>query len=373
MNKYKEIFAFFQKKYVRITFKIILYGFAAYGFILTAAYFAVKLHLTDDPGVVDKNDRYFQEMAEKYKKNNGVKYKTPDNEAVVYYKIAVLHQYAPLNANLILHTFNKTKNVELAQRMFDAINVHLQNNKDYLRQLEEADKLKIKSLEKFDTNLFSWMNMEEWRDYKIIMQKEYKLLDSVGRLTGVEPRLIAAMLTAEQIRLFDNNREAYKKWIGPLKILSVQSKFSWGVTGIKPETAMKIEKFIKTDTSVFYPGKKYEHLLDFRTQDIDKERFDRLTDFHNHYYSYLYAAMNIRMLVSQWKKAGYDITDRPEIIATLFNVGFEASKPKPNPRVGGSGIMIKGTRYTFGAVAYEFYYSGELTDLLPYWKNRIID
>ncbi|MCA1918339.1 MAG: hypothetical protein LDL38_02965, partial [Flavobacterium piscis] len=191
MNKYKEILAFFQKKYVRITFKIILYGFAAYGFILTAAYFAVKLHLTDDPGVVDKNDRYFQEMAEKYKKNNGVKYKTPDNEAVVYNKIAVLHQYAPLNANLILHTFNKTKNVELAQRMFDAVNVHLQNNKDYLRQLEEADKLKIKSLEKFDTNLFSWMNMEEWRDYKIIMKKEYKLLDSVGRLTGVEPRLIA--------------------------------------------------------------------------------------------------------------------------------------------------------------------------------------
>jgi hypothetical protein len=40
--------------------------------------------------------------------------------------------------------------------------------------------------------------------------------------------------------------------------------------------------------------------------------------------------------------------------------------------VGGSGINIKGQRYSFGSVAYEFYYSGELFDLFPF-KNAKFD
>jgi len=368
-----KIKSFFNRKYIRIPLTLIVLGFAAYGFVLTAAYFAVKLHLTDDPGGVDYNDRYYKDMADKYADTGSINYSVPKNEAAVYYKIAILYQYAPLNAQFILNTFNKTKNIELAEKMFDAVNVHLQKNENYLKQSEQAARIRTNYQDKYDSNLFRWMNMEEWSDYKIIMNKEVKLLDSVGKITGIEPRLIVAMVSAEQIRLFDNNREAYKKWIGPLKILSVQSKFSWGVTGIKPETAMKIEKFLKSDTSVFYLGEKYSNMLDFKTADHEKERFDRLTDFHNHFYSYLYAALNIRMIIEQWKRAGYDITQQPEILATLFNLGFEVSKPKPNPRVGGSGIIIKGKRYTFGTIAYEFYFSGELIDLFPYWEKRWIE
>ena len=40
--------------------------FALVGFGLTAGYFAVKFHLTNDPGVVDRNDRYFQEIQDRY-------------------------------------------------------------------------------------------------------------------------------------------------------------------------------------------------------------------------------------------------------------------------------------------------------------------
>jgi len=373
MKIVNKIIAFYKRKYIRIPITLIILGFAAYGFVLTAAFFAVKWNLTYDPGAVAHNDRYYADMADKYADTGSLKYQIPDNKAAVYYKIAILYQYAPLNAELILNTFNKTGNILLAESMFDAVNAHLLDNKNYQKQIDDVSNLKLNFTEKYDSNLFRWMNMEEWRDYRIIMNKEVKLLDSVGKLTGIEPRLITAMVSAEQIRLFDNNREAYKKWIGPLKILSVQSKFSWGVTGIKPETAMKIEKFLKTDTSVFYLGKKFEHLLDFKTTATDQERFDRLTDFHNHYYSYLYAALNIRMLLMQWKRAGYDLAKRPEILATLFNLGFEVSKPKPNPRVGGSGIIIKGKRYTFGTIAYEYYYSGELIDLFPFWEKPWIE
>jgi hypothetical protein len=70
--------------------------------------------------------------------------------------------------------------------------------------------------------------------------------------------------------------------------------------------------------------------------------------------------------VVQWQKAGQDISDRPEILATLFNIGLQNSKPKSNPQVGGSKITIDGNDYVFGSLAYEFYYSGDLINEFPY-------
>jgi hypothetical protein len=201
---------------------------------------------------------------------------------------------------------------------------------------------------------------------KAAVSKDAKVIDSVAKLTGVNARIISAVLIAEQIRLFDSRREAFKKWIAPLKMLTTESTFSWGVTGIKDFTAKSIEHNLVDKSSVFYSGKAYEHLLDFRTSNLDEERFERITNVKNHYYAYLYSALCIKQLDTQWKNAGYDLTDRPEIMATLYNVGFNFSVPKKEPQVGGSTIDIKGRKYTFGLLAYEYYYSGEMADLFPY-------
>ena len=73
----------------------------------------------------------------------------------------------------------------------------------------------------------------------------------------------------------------------------------------------------------------------------------------------------------QWERAGFPIDTRPEIIATLFNIGFDASVPKENPVVGGSEVLIKNNYYSFGAISYDFYYSGELFDLFPFNTNKL--
>jgi hypothetical protein len=99
-------------------------------------------------------------------------------------------------------------------------------------------------------------------------------------------------------------------------------------------------------------------------------RLSRLVQFKNHYYSYLYADIFLKQMKMQWERAGYPIDDRPEILASLFNLGYQRSKPKKNPAVGGATYDIKGTDYTFGAVAFEFYYSGELANIFPYKKKR---
>ena len=359
-------------KPLRITTTIVVLAFALIGFVLTTSFFAIKLHLFNDPGAVDYNDRYFSKNAEKdyelLQKDTSIA--EVAKVAKFYHKLKLLNEYYPQNATLIHNAFLQHHNIAIAERMFDAVNIRLQDNTDLQNKITSLDQLfnENKKSDSVGINIFEWMNISEWQDFKVSVVKDIALIDSAAKVTKVEPRLIVSVLLGEQMRLFNSKREVYKKVISPLKILSVESKFSLGVTGIKEETAIKVEKFLKDSLSPFYLGEKYKHLLNFNSTD-PKERFNRLVDYRNHYYSYLYAALILRQVREQWLKAGFDISERPEILATLYNVGFEYSKPGPSPRVGGSHININEKSYTFGALAYEFYYSGELLKEFPFKPN----
>jgi hypothetical protein len=328
--------------------------------------------MTNDPGVVDMNDRYFQEIKEKYGRGSTKEEAPVDyNEARLLYNLSVLSKYYPANAYYIQNAYYQSHNLKETQRMIEAVNIHLQENAEYHAEVNNFSEKNDPHVSKLKSkSIFEWMNIKEWQDFKLAVAKDKILIDSAASQTGVEPRLIVALLVGEQIRLFNSSREAYKKWIGPLKILSVETTFSLGVTGIKVPTAQMIETNLLDSTSVFYLGKPYQHLLDFQTKNIGQERFKRLTSYDNHYYSYLYAALNVKQIKVQWERSGFPIGDRPEILATLYNIGYEASIPKENPMVGGSGINIKGMKYSFGSVAYEFYYSGELFELFPFKNSR---
>jgi hypothetical protein len=365
-----------EKSPTRKALKLLLYGFtivfALIGFFLTTAFFAVKFHLTNDPGAVDYNDRYYKEISDKYGNRSLADtsvYKK--EEADFFHDVVILNKYYPQNSFYILNAYMKSHNLQEARRMMGAVNLRMQDNPAYLNEIGKKDELKM-ATDSREGSVFEWMNIPEWLVFKEAVSKDKPLIDSVAHLTGVEPRLIVSVLVGEQIRLFNSNREAYKKWIGPLKILSVEATFSLGVTGIKVPTAMTIEKNLKDKSSVFYLGPQYEHLLDFTSSNIEEERFKRLTSHDNHFYSYLYAALNIKQMKMQWERAGYPIDTRPEILATLFNVGFEVSEPKPDPVVGGSTIMIHNKPYTFGAISFEFYYSGEMYDLFPFQEKKFI-
>lgn len=359
----------YANKFIRYSFIAFVLLFAAEGFILTASFFAIKLHLFNDPGAVDYNDRYFQDIQKTEILSKNDTCNNPIGSVFEFYQqLNVLNSYFPYNAIKLHSCFLEHKDVNLAQRMFQAIHLELTDSTDFINDLKNGN-ISIKNRIPSDNNAFSWMNIVEWEDFKIAVAKDSLIIDSVARVTRVEPRLIVSVLLGEQMRLFNSSRETYKKVINPLKILSVEAKFSLGVTGIKEETAKKTERFLKDTSSVFYLGKEFEHLLDFSTEDTLNERFNRLVNYRNHYYSYMYAALIIRQIRQQWLDAGYDISNRPEILATLFNLGYAVSIPKPNPSVGGSRIIVNEKMYTFGSLAYQFYYSGELDQLFPYKIN----
>ena len=369
-------------KIVRRLFVGIVIIYAVFGFVLSTAYVAIKLHLTNDPGSIDNNNRYFDMV---YNKSNAHKKTGSDldikEKAYLFYKIKVLSDYYPQNALAITTLIKQSGDFVQAERMFDAMNLQLLENEELQNKFAEGEKYFIpRAKSHLGKSLFPWMELEEWTVLREAIAKDSVEIYRAAHATGVEARLIVSCLVGEQIRLFNSARETFKKVLAPLKILSLESCFSYGVTGIKPFTACQVQRNLINKNSEYYLGEKYEHLLDFNSDTSNSQiSYDtlninrRLLDFRNHYFSYLYAGLILKQIKVQWERAGFDISDRPEILATLYNVGFYMSKPKADPQVGGSSIKVGDHDYTFGSIAYEFYYSGELADKFPYTRNKWTD
>ena len=202
-----------------------------------------------------------------------------------------------------------------------------------------------------------WQNSAEWSVVRAGLQKDSAVINRVASETGVPARIIAAAVIPEQLRFFTSEREMFKQVFEPLKILGSMSQFSLGVSGIKQETAIDIERRLLPEDA---------RLITYPTNSTPQSvLFERLTDPHDHYYSYLYTALFIKEVSAQWAYAGTPISNRPAILATLFNIGFENSHPNPAPQAGGAIITVNNTDYPFGTLAGLFYDSNELVTELP--------
>jgi hypothetical protein len=285
------------KKYGRILWTVLVYVFAAIGFILVVAYFAIRFGLTNQQGLLD------------------------------------------LQREAFLGSATTTAAADLAPEY---------------------------------PNGTPWQDTQEWQVLSAAITKDAPVIDQAAATAGVNPRLIVASLVVEQLRLFFTERGYFKQFFAPLQILGAQTQFSLGVMGMKDNTAAEVEQNLIMPSSPYYLGPAYEHLLDYTSSsttatssDITSLRYARLTDQHNHYYSYLYAGLYIKEIETQWQNAGFPITNRPDIISTLYNIGFEHSVPNANPQVGGASIVINGVTYSFGGLADQFYTSNLLTNLFP--------
>jgi hypothetical protein len=287
---------------MRRSFNIIVYIFAIIGFVLVVVYAAVELGLTRTQGIIDNQHDYF-------------------------------------------------KNQVLSSSSADTASATT------TAQTTEAA----------DMDAQAWTQTPEWAILQQAIVKDQNSINEAASSTGIPTRMIVAPLVVEQLRLFFTDREVYKEIFAPLKILGNQSQFSWGVMGIKQDTAIEIENNLKDPQSPFYLGTAYAHALDFpaSTTDVGTQRFNRLTDEDNRYYSYLYAAFMIKELETQWQNAGYPINGRPDIVATLFNIGFENSHPNAQPQIGGAEIDIGSSTYSFGGLAGSFYASDQLVSEFP--------
>lgn len=351
---------------------ILLVLFALAGVAIIGAWGLYQLGVTNNRGAVDKNYRYLMSVSEvKDLKDAKLTREQIDEQwALQYGRLAALARFYPENARLMLRAAQFSDDPVVVDRMVAAAGIYMEEN-DTIDRLADAIAAVLTSVPQQQRgNIIPWMDGPEWPALRDAITRDSALIREAGRLTGVEPRLIVGCLIGEQIRLFNSKREMFKKYLGPVKVLSVQSQFSYGVNGIKDFTAEAVEQHLQDPTSEYYMGPAYEHLLDFETDDHVTERYNRLVDYRNHLYSYIYTGCILHQTMLQWRRAGYDISDRPDILFTLFNVGFSQSEPKANPVAGGSHIKVGERDYTFGAIGFDFYYSGELAEAFPFHRQR---
>jgi hypothetical protein len=263
---------------------------------------------------------------------------------------------------------------------FDLFNVRGENaerNKFFLEGVSASTTAEIAKQPCVDATkkVCEWNKTPEWEVIKNGLQKDKEIISRVASSTGVSSRMIATVVIPEQARFFTANREVFKSYFEPMKILGSMSQFSLGVSGIKEKTALEIEANLADEKSPFYPGVEFAKLIAYSSTtpsspsnssgQAKKELYNRLTDEKNHYYSYLYTTLYIKQIETQWKASGFEIAQKPEIMATLFNLGFEKSFPKPNPEVGGTTINLGGKTYQYGTLAGKFYHSEELRNIFP--------
>jgi hypothetical protein len=52
-------------------------------------------------------------------------------------------------------------------------------------------------------------------------------------------------------------------------------------------------------------------------------------------------AVKLHLAREQWKNTGHPIDNRPEILATLYQIDFDNARPKANPKPSRFGLRVK--------------------------------
>lgn len=346
------------------------------------AFLALKFGWTNVGGTIDKDNSSYQEIVPTKPAINKTLIKPQPNSPLENLcKLKIIETKYSKNSQQLELAYNETHSNNLLTKMIFVFN--LQNNDPALKKDLEGCDTKLKQIGKLilgnetvkidnSQNIYAWANTAEWQIIVEALAKEQDTITKAAAAADIEPRVLAVPIVVEQLRLYFTQREYFEKFFKPFKILGVTNQMAMGVMSIKEKTAIQIENNLKDKKSPYYLGKKYENLLDFNSQNTAKERYDRLTNQKDQYYSYLYGALYIKEIETQWEKAGFPISDRPEIIATLYNLGFEHSEPKNNPQIGGSTLSIGNEEYTFGGLGSQFYYSGEIQNLFPYKVQEVL-
>ena len=286
-----------------------------------------------------------------------------------FQKLAIVAKYKPADAKSISKAYYISKNPIIGLRMIDAFSIMMKKNQAYQSEIMKIQK------DLDPLSIYEWSNYQVWKDFCKIVKNDKHAIDSVSRLTGVESRLIVMCLVGEQVRMFNSGREKFKKYVLPFNRIMLPTNRGYGVTGILEHTALRIENTLFNKNSEFYAGDYFQNCINVNdsfpelVNDTIKahknKTIQRLIQRGDHYYSYLYTAFLLRQYQAHWERNGFTLENRPEILASLYNLGYQKSKPKKNPVVGGSTFNVGGKDYTFGGLCFEFYYSGQLQELFP--------
>lgn len=145
------------------------------------------------------------------------------------------------------------------------------------------------------------------------IQQRILLISHAASLFEIDPLILSAIIYTERTLNYDWRDDRFD--IPLFKQLGRNS--SIGFCQIKIKTAYYIEFQFNHRDQPYFPGKKWENLLD-----LSKSKQTLLKKIVGDSLNIVYAAAYLRMMQTRWKNAGYPIDDRPEILGTLYSTGL---------------------------------------------------
>ncbi|HEV7702558.1 MAG TPA: hypothetical protein VGO63_03920 [Candidatus Paceibacterota bacterium] len=361
-DRFSHLLYFMKNLKLKLILKILIILFAIIGVVFAGVFFAIRLGLTNVRGTIAERNKYFDTETSNISNNK-------TNEAIVSCKVHVLASVAPDTARKIDTAFQKTGDMVLVQNMFENALLRFENT-SMVTEFYKCEQVTEFKKTPIAQTAYKWADSPEWEVLKSAFIRDQDSIKKAAKDAGIPPRILLGGVIGEQLRFFGNSREAFKSYFEPLKILASLSSFSYGIAGLKPETVARIDENLKNRDSVFYLEPAMENIVTYpEGTDPASLRFERITNTKNTYYSYLYVGLFMRQVTAQWAKAGYDISNRPGVLSTLYNLGFNRSIPKANSGAGGAVVNVNGQQYSFGELGEQFYYSGELMQEFPYTAN----
>ena len=182
-----------------------------------------------------------------------------------------------------------------------------------------------------------------------VLENESENITNSASIFKLSPRLLASVIYADRrmnYNLLDHTLD---------KTLALQGRDnSIGTAQIRVSTAIWIEENIHNPDSQYYIGKEFEKFIpksSFRIEVIENlSKPDQ---------NLLYAAAYTSMIIHRWEKSGFSIIDKPEIVATLYNIG-------PIKKDGSERLLHSNpSANEYGYVALDFYRSDLLRDIFP--------
>ncbi len=347
--------------FIKTIGKILFVAFAIVGIIFTGVFVAMRLGLTNVRGTIaERNDSFFKDLS-KIKEIDSA-----NMEADVSCRVHALAVYAPDTARKIEIAYDRTSDITLIENMFMNALIRFSNT-SLPTDFQNCGSVVVQNETPIAQSAYAWADSAEWDVLKSVFIRDQDVIKKASKDAGISPRILLGGVIGEQFRFFTARRESFKSYFEPLKILASLSSFSYGIAGLKPETVARVDQNLKDKTSVFYLGGEMENVITYpQGVDVEKVRFERITDTKNTYYSYLYVGLFMRQVTAQWRASGFEIANQPGILATLYNLGFNRSVPKAAAAPGGAPVTINGQTYSFGQLGEQFYYSGELIQEFGY-------
>lgn len=153
-------------------------------------------------------------------------------------------------------------------------------------------------------------------------------IEHASKTFDINPDFLKAIIYVERTNNYNWQDEYFDDYLA-----KKGKNSSIGFCQVKMKTAYWIECQLVDSLSEFYPGKKYEGIL--QVSQSPQEIIDKLEDNRT---NLLYAAAYMRIIQSYWESKSFSIDDRVDIIATIFSYGMfsrstgEPLKPNADPK-----------------------------------------